>query len=66
VEAALAHKIPDAVRRTTYLDTSTQPGQRVKPITDWGILWWQSVIGLGDYVAQEVEGQFVLTANKLG
>ena len=40
VEAALAHKTPDAVqaayRRTTYLGTDTQPGQRVKLMADWG------------------------------
>lgn len=40
VEAALAHKTPDAVqaayRRTTYLGTPGQPGQRVKLMTDWG------------------------------
>ena len=40
VEAALAHKTPDAVqaayRRTTYLGTTDQPGQRVKLMSDWG------------------------------
>ena len=40
VEAALAHKTPDAVqaayRRTTYLGTPTLPGQRVKLMADWG------------------------------
>lgn len=40
VEAALAHKTPDAVqaayRRTTYLGTPGQPGQRVKLMADWG------------------------------
>jgi integrase len=40
VEAALAHKTPDAVqaayRRTTYLGTAGQPGQRVKLMADWG------------------------------
>jgi integrase len=40
VEAVLAHKTPDAVqaayRRTTYLGTSGQPGQRVKLMADWG------------------------------
>ncbi len=40
VEAVLAHKTPDAVqaayRRTTYLGTSGQPGQRVKLMGDWG------------------------------
>ena len=40
VEAALAHKTPDAVqaayRRTTYLGTLEQPGQRVKLMADWG------------------------------
>lgn len=40
VEAALAHKTPDAVqaayRRTTYLGTSGQPGQRVLLMEAWG------------------------------
>jgi integrase len=40
VEAALAHKTPDAVqaayRRTTYLGTPDQPGQRVKLMAEWG------------------------------
>ncbi len=40
VEAALAHKTPDAVqaayRRTTYLGTPDQPGQRVKLMGAWG------------------------------
>ncbi|HEV7310972.1 tyrosine-type recombinase/integrase [Sphingopyxis sp.] len=40
VEAALAHKTPDAVqaayRRTTYLGTPTQPGARVKLMEAWG------------------------------
>jgi integrase len=40
VEAALAHKTPDAVqaayRRTTYLGTPGQPGQRAKLMADWG------------------------------
>lgn len=40
VEAALAHKTPDAVqaayRRTTYLGTSHQPGARVKLMDAWG------------------------------
>lgn len=40
VEAALAHKTPDAVqaayRRTTYLGTSEQPGARVKLMEAWG------------------------------
>lgn len=40
VEAALAHKTPDAVqaayRRTTYLGTPGQPGQRVKLMEAWG------------------------------
>lgn len=41
VEAALAHKTPDAVqaayRRTTYLGTSSQPGARVKLMDAWGL-----------------------------
>ncbi len=40
VEAALAHKTPDAVqaayRRTTYLGTPGQPGARVKLMEAWG------------------------------
>jgi integrase len=40
VEAALAHKTPDAVqaayRRTTYLGTRDQPGARVKLMEEWG------------------------------
>ena len=40
VEAALAHKTPDAVqaayRRTTYLGTKEQPGARVTLMEDWG------------------------------
>ena len=40
VEAALAHKTPDAVqaayRRTTYLGTEDKPGARVKLMEAWG------------------------------
>ena len=40
VEAALAHKTPDAVqaayRRTTYLGTPDNPGARVKLMDAWG------------------------------
>ena len=40
VEAALAHKTPDATqaayRRTTYLGTQDQPGARVKLMDQWG------------------------------
>jgi len=40
VEAALAHKTPDAVqaayRRTTYLGTPEQPGARVSLMNAWG------------------------------
>ena len=40
VEAALAHKTPDAVqaayRRTTYLGTKEDPGMRVKLMHAWG------------------------------
>ena len=40
VEAALAHKTPDAVqaayRRTTYLGTPEQPGARIKLMEAWG------------------------------
>ena len=41
VEAALAHKTPDAVqaayRRTTYLGTRQQPDARVKLMNEWGL-----------------------------
>ena len=41
VEAALAHKTPDAVqaayRRTTYLGTPDKPGERVGLMNAWGI-----------------------------
>ncbi len=41
VEAALAHKTPDAVqaayRRTTYLGTKEQPGARVTLMEEWGL-----------------------------
>lgn len=41
VEAALAHKTPDAVqaayRRTTYLGTKEQPGARVTLMDEWGL-----------------------------
>ena len=40
VEAALAHKTPDAVqaayRRTTYLGTPDKPGERVRLMEEWG------------------------------
>jgi integrase len=40
VEAALAHKTPDAVqaayRRTTYLGTQDKPGERVRLMDTWG------------------------------
>jgi len=40
VEAALAHKTPDAVqaayRRTTYLGTVGRPGARIKLMEEWG------------------------------
>jgi integrase len=40
VEAALAHKTPDAVqaayRRTTYLGTPDNPGERVRVMDAWG------------------------------
>ena len=40
VEAALAHKTPDAVqaayRRTTYLGTPDKPGERVRLMNSWG------------------------------
>lgn len=40
VEAALAHKTPDAVqaayRRTTYLGTASQPGARIILMEAWG------------------------------
>ncbi len=49
VEAALAHKTPDAVqaayRRTTYLGTPGQPGARVKLMDAWGQYCMGSVVG---------------------
>lgn len=46
VEAALAHKTPDAVqaayRRTTYLGSPEKPGARVKLIQEWGSYLCQS------------------------
>ncbi|WP_338466369.1 tyrosine-type recombinase/integrase [Novosphingobium sp. ZN18A2] len=54
VEAVLAHKTPDAVqaayRRTTYLGTPGQPGQRVKLMADWGGYCVGGVSGSGKVV----------------
>lgn len=54
VEAALAHKTPDAVqaayRRTTYLGTPGQPGQRVKLMEAWGRYCSDRVAGGADVV----------------
>lgn len=54
VEAALAHKTPDAVqaayRRTTYLGTSHQPGARVKLMESWGRYCAGGAIGGGTVV----------------
>lgn len=54
VEAALAHKTPDAVqaayRRTTYLGTPGQPGQRVKLMEAWGRYCSAKTAGSADVV----------------
>lgn len=54
VEAALAHKTPDAVqaayRRTTYLGTSDQPGARVKLMAAWGRYCASGAAGTGHTV----------------
>lgn len=55
VEAALAHKTPDAVqaayRRTTYLGTPGQPGARVKLMEAWGRYCASGSIGKGNVVS---------------
>jgi hypothetical protein len=52
VEAALAHKTPDAVqaayRRTTYLGTPAQPGVRVRLMDAWGSYCTSGVFGKDD------------------
>jgi integrase len=52
VEAALAHKTPDAVqaayRRTTYLGTPDKPGARVALMTAWGRYCASGVAGTGN------------------
>ena len=57
VEAALAHKTPDAVqaayRRTTYLGTPSQPGQRVKLMADWGCYCASGAVVCGKVVPIE-------------
>ena len=54
VEAALAHKTPDAVqaayRRTTYLGTPGQPGARVKLMEAWGRFCANGPVGRGKVV----------------
>ncbi|MCW0199219.1 site-specific integrase [Sphingopyxis sp.] len=54
VEAALAHKTPDAVqaayRRTTYLGTPDNPGARVKLMTAWGRYCASGAVGTGNVV----------------
>lgn len=54
VEAALAHKTPDAVqaayRRTTYLGTPDQPGARVKLMAAWGRYCASGAGGTGNVV----------------
>ena len=55
VEAALAHKTPDAVqaayRRTTYLGTAQQPGARVKLMDAWGRYCASGAAGGGKVVS---------------
>jgi integrase len=54
VEAALAHKTPDAVqaayRRTTYLGTPGQPGARVKLMEAWGRYCVSGLVSKGNVV----------------
>lgn len=54
VEAALAHKTPDAVqaayRRTTYLGTPDNPGARVKLMAAWGRYCASRAAGAGNVV----------------
>lgn len=54
VEAALAHKTPDAVqaayRRTTYLGTQSQPGARVKLMDAWGCFCVGGAVGTDNVV----------------
>lgn len=54
VEAALAHKTPDAVqaayRRTTYLGTLGQPGARVKLMEEWGRYCASGAVGKDNVV----------------
>lgn len=54
VEAALAHKTPDAVqaayRRTTYLGTPGQPGARVELMDAWGRYCVCQQVGVGNVV----------------
>jgi integrase len=53
VEAALAHKAPDAVqaayRRTTYLGTPGQPGARVKLMDAWGLYCMGGAFGAASF-----------------
>jgi hypothetical protein len=55
VEAALAHKTPDAVqaayRRTTYLGTPDQPGARVKLMEAWGRFCASGAVGINNVVS---------------
>lgn len=59
VEAALAHKTPDAVqaayRRTTYLGTPDQPGARVKLMEAWGRYCVGGAVGTGNAAAMPAE-----------
>jgi integrase len=63
VEAALAHKTPDAVqaayRRTTYLGTPAQPGARVRLMEAWGSYCAGSAAG-ADNMAPPAEGEHSL------
>lgn len=60
VEAALAHKTPDAVqaayRRTTYLGTPGQPGARVKLMEAWGYHCARGPAGGGNVVPMREVG----------
>lgn len=60
VEAALAHKTPDAVqaayRRTTYLGTADQPGQRVTLMADWGLYCSNATAAIANVVSIKKAG----------
>ncbi|TPG04084.1 tyrosine-type recombinase/integrase [Sphingomonas oligophenolica] len=64
VEAALAHKTPDAVqaayRRTTYLGTPGQPGARVKLMEAWGRYCASGPVSIGNVVPMPDQSRLVV------